>query len=153
MKKKVTTILVFVVMILGLVGCGANKNQFQVGEKSNIVIPEKGVSLTIKEGTLTKTGAILVLKNENDFAVQYEKISYGIEIKKDGEWYRTDVKLFFADVAYDLKAKETIELDTKWEEGYGKLAKGEYRIVKNIMAETSDGTYEQFIVAAEFNIK
>ena len=63
MKKKVTTILVFVVMILGLVGCGANKNQFQVGEKSNIVIPEKGVSLTIKEGTLTKTGAILVLKN------------------------------------------------------------------------------------------
>jgi hypothetical protein len=153
MKKKVTIILVFVVMILGLVGCGANKNQFQVGEKSNIVIPEKGVSLSIKEGTLTKKGATLVLKNDNRFTVQYEKVSYGIEIKKDGEWYRTDVQLFFADVAYDLKAKETIELDTKWENGYGKLAKGEYRIVKNIYHLTNDGTYEQFRVAAEFNIK
>lgn len=60
--------------------------------------------------------------------------------------------MFFAGAAVDLKANEIIELDTNWEQGYGKLAKGEYRIVKDIYAQKSDGTYEKFYVAAEFNI-
>lgn len=34
-----------------------------------------------------------------------------------------------------------------------KFAKGEYRIVKDIYTQKSDGTYEKFYVAAEFSMK
>ena len=53
MKKTILTILVCGIMVLGLTGCGTNKNEFDIGKKSNIEIVEKGVSLTVKENTLT----------------------------------------------------------------------------------------------------
>ena len=72
MKKTILTILVCGIMVLGLTGCGTNKNEFDIGKKSNIEIVEKGVSLTVKENTLTQTGATLILKNDSDVDVQYE---------------------------------------------------------------------------------
>ena len=151
MKRSV--VLICIILILSLAGCGNSKNEFQIGEKSNFVISEKGVGLSIKEDTLSRSGATLVLKNENDQPVEYGDVSYTLEIKQDGEWHRINVELFFADAAYVLKGNETVELDTKWEEAYGKLAKGEYRIVKDIYTQKSDGTYEKFYVAAEFSMK
>ena len=56
MKKTILTILVCGIMVLGLTGCGTNKNEFDIGKTSNIEIVEKGVSLTVKENTLTQTG-------------------------------------------------------------------------------------------------
>ena len=53
MKKTIFTILVCGFMVLGLTGCGTNKNEFDIGKESNIEIVEKGVSLTVKENTLT----------------------------------------------------------------------------------------------------
>jgi hypothetical protein len=46
--------------ILGLTGC--RKNAFDIGEKANIEIAKNALTLSIKEGTLTKTGATLILK-------------------------------------------------------------------------------------------
>ena len=53
MEKTILTILVCGIMFLGLTGCGTNKNEFDIGKESNIEIVEKGVSLTVKENTLT----------------------------------------------------------------------------------------------------
>ena len=53
MKKTILTILVCGIMVLVLTGCGTNKNELDIGKESNIEIVEKGVSLTIKENTLT----------------------------------------------------------------------------------------------------
>ena len=61
MKKIILTILVCVAMILSLTGCETNKNEFNVGSKSPIEIKEKGVTLSVKENTLTKTGTTLIL--------------------------------------------------------------------------------------------
>ena len=72
MKKTILTILVCGIMVLGLTGCGTNKNEFDIGKKSNIEFVEKGVSLTVKKNTLTQTGATLILKNDSDVDVQYE---------------------------------------------------------------------------------
>ena len=152
MKKTILTILVCWVMVLGLTGCGTDKKEFDVGKESNIEIVEKGVSLSIKENTLTNTGATLVLKNDSEVDVQYGN-PYEIETKEDGEWHKMNVELYFTLPAFSLKAKESKELELKWENGYGKLASGDYRIIKSIDVEQEDGIYESFDVSAEFTIE
>ena len=152
MKKTILTILVCGFMVLGLTGCGTNKNEFDIGKESNIEIVEKGVSLTVKENTLTETGATLILKNDSDVDVEYGN-PYEMEIKKDGEWHKINVELNFTLPAFILKSKETKELELNWENGYGKLASGDYRIIKSIDVEKSDGTFDTFYVSAEFTIE
>ena len=152
MMKTILTILACGFMVLGITGCGINKNEFEVGKESNIEIVEKGVSLSIKENTLTNTGATLVLKNDSEVDVQYGN-PYEIEIKKDGVWHKINVELNFTLPAFSLKAKEAKEIELNWKHGYGKLASGDYRIIKGIDIEKEDGTFDTFYVSAEFTIE
>ena len=94
MKKTILTILLCGVMVLGMTGCGKQKNEFDIGNKSDIKISQNDVIMTIKEGTLTNKSATLVLTNNNDKNFQYGN-PYEIEIKKDGEWHKINVELNF----------------------------------------------------------
>ncbi len=152
MKKTILTILVYGIMVLGLTGCGTNKNEFDIGNESNVKITEKSISLYIKENTLTKTGTTLIFKNDSDVDIQYGE-SYEIEIKKDGEWHKINVELNFNLPAYILQSKTSKEIELKWESGYGKLASGDYRIIKSFDIEKENGTFETFYASAEFTIK
>ena len=152
MKKTILTILLCGVMVLGITGCGTNKNEFDIGEKSSIEIVEKNISLSVKDGTLKNTGATFILKNSSDIDVEYGE-PYEIEIKKDGEWHKINVELNFILPAYILKSNTTKEIELKWENGYGKLASGEYRIIKGINIEKEDETFEKFYVSCEFTIE
>lgn len=151
MKKTILTILICGVMVLGITGCG-NKNEFDVGSKSDITISQEEVSLTIKDGTLKNTGATLILKNNSNKNFHYGN-PYEIEIKKDGEWHKINVQLNFTLPAFSLASGETKEIELNWEDGYGKLSKGTYRIIKNIDYEYEEGKYEDFNVAVEFTIE
>ena len=152
MKKTILAILICGFMVLGITGCGTNKNEFNVGKKSDIEVVEKDVSLYIKENTLTNSGATLILQNNSDVEVQYGK-PYEIEIKKDNEWHKINVELNFNLPAYVLKSNESKEWEFSWENGYGKLASGDYRIIKSIDIEKEDGTFDTFYVSAEFTIE
>ncbi len=152
MKKIMLTILVCGVMVLEITGCGTGKNEFDIGKESNIEIVEKGISLSIKENTLSNTGATLILKNDSDAVIQYGN-PYEIEIKKDGEWHKINVSLDFTLPAFWLKSKETKEIELNWENGYGKLAAGDYRIIKGINIEKENENYDNFYVSAEFTIE
>ena len=151
MKKTILTILLCGVMVLGMTGCGKQKNEFDIGNKSDIKISQNDVIMTIKEGTLTNKSATLVLTNNSDKNFQYGN-TYEIEIKKDGEWHKINVELNFDMPAFPLSSKESKEIELDWENGYGKLAKGTYRIIKGINYEYEEGKYETFNVAAEFTI-
>lgn len=151
MKKTILTILLCGVMVLSITGCGTNKNEFDIGNESDIVVSGQDVSLTIKEGTLKNTGVTLVLKNSSNKLLRYDEV-YEIEIKKDDKWHKINVELNFTLPSFDLKANETKEIDLKWADGYGKLAKGTYRIIKGIDYEYEEGKYQSFNVAVEFNI-
>ena len=151
MKKTILTILLCVVMVLGMTGCGKQKNEFDIGNKSDIKISQNDVIMTIKEGTLTNKSATLVLTNNSDKNFQYGN-PYEIEIKKDGEWHKINVELNFDMPAFPLSSKESKEIELDWENGYGKLAKGTYRIIKGINYEYEEGKYETFNVAIEFTI-
>ncbi len=151
MKKVIFVIFLSIVFVIGLTGCGKTKNEFNIGDKSDIIISESDVTMSIKDGTLTNTGATIILTNNSNRDFQYGN-PYEIEIKKDGEWHKINVKLNFTLPSFGLKAKETKELKLNWENGYGKLASGNYRIVKSIDYESEKGKYESFNVTAEFNI-
>ena len=152
MKKTILTILLCGVMVLGMTGCGKQKNEFDIGNKSDIKISQNDVIMTIKEGTLTNKSATLVLTNNSDKNFQYGN-TYEIEIKKDGEWHKINVELNFDMPAFQLLSKESKEIELDWENEYGKLAKGTYRIIKGIDYEYEEGKYETFNVAVEFNIE
>ncbi len=151
MKKTILTILLCGVIVLGMTGCGKQKNEFDIGNKSDIKISQNDVIMTIKEGTLTNKSATLVLTNNSDKNFQYGN-PYEIEIKKDGEWHKINVELNFDMPAFPLSSKESKEIELDWENGYGKLAKGTYRIIKGINYEYEEGKYETFNVAIEFTI-
>lgn len=150
--KRVTLIaLMCICVVLGMTGCGKSKNEFDIGNKSDIKISQNDVIMTIKEGTLTNKSATLVLTNNSDKNFQYGN-PYEIEIKKDGEWHKINVELNFDMPAFPLSSKESKEIELDWENGYGKLAKGTYRIIKGINYEYEEGKYETFNVAIEFTI-
>ena len=151
MKKTILTILLCWVMVLGMTSCGKQKNEFDVENKSDIKISQNDVIMTIKEGTLTNKSATLVLTNNSDKNFQYGN-PYEIEIKKDGEWHKINIELNFDMPAFPLSSKESKEIELDWENGYGKLAKGTYRIIKGINYEYEEGKYETFNVAIEFTI-
>ena len=152
MKKIILTILICGFMVLGITGCGNSKNEFDIGNKSDIKISQNDVVMTIKDETLKNTGTTLVLTNNSDKNFQYGN-PYEIEIKKDGEWHKIKVKLYFTLPAFHLNSKESKEIELNWENVYGKLATGTYRIVKKIDYEYEDGKYETFNVAVEFTIE
>lgn len=152
MKKTILAILVCGFLVIGLTGCGKTKNEFDVGGKSDIQISQNDVTLSIKEGTLTNTGATLLLKNNSDKNYSYGN-PYSIEIKKDGEWHKINVELNFTMPAFSLKSGETKEIEVNWEYGYGKLASGTYRIIKGIDYEYEEGKFESFSITAEFTIE
>lgn len=157
MKRKIGTILLCGLTLLCLVGCETKREydfgpKSYIGEKSDIEIVKSDVSLAIKDGTLKNTGATVVLTNNSDKDFYYGN-PYSIQIKKDGEWHKINVELSFTLPLYYLKAKEAKELVLNWEDGYGQLDIGEYRIIKSIETEKDDGTFESFYVTAEFTIE
>ena len=151
MKHIILIALVCVGVVLGMTGCGKSKKEFDIGNKSDIKISQNDVIMTIKEGTLTNKSATLVLTNNSDKNFQYGN-TYEIEIKKDGEWHKINVELNFTMPGFQLSARENNEIEINWENGYGKLEKGTYRIIKEIDYEYEEGKYKSFNIAVEFTI-
>ncbi len=151
MIKNFLVAILCVVMLFCITGCDLTNN-FDIGEESNTEISEKDVSLSIKENTLSQSGVTLILKNGSDMDVQYGD-SYEIEIEKDRKWHKINVELNFNSPAYTLKSKKSEEIELKWENEYGKLAPGNYRILKSVDIKMEDGTFDTFYVSTEFTIK
>jgi len=147
MKKAILITLLCGIMILGIKGYGP-----KIGEKSDIQISKGDVSLTVKDGTITRKGVTLILANHSDKTVLYGE-DYTLEIKKHGEWYKIkiDGDKWVNLSASLLNAGESRELEIDFEYVYGKLKKGTYRIIKDMDYE--NGKRESFNVAAEFTIK
>lgn len=151
-KKTILIILLCSIMIFGVTSCDDYKEKNSIGNKSDIKISKTNdVGMSIKDGTLTNTGATLILSNNSDKDFSYGN-PYEIEVKKNNEWHKINAELDFTLPAFILLSKETKEIEIDWKYGFGKLAKGTYRIIKGIDYEYEEGKYETFNVAVEFNI-
>lgn len=127
MKK--TVIIICGMMCFMCVGCTS-----KLTIKENLELNEiNGVVMTIKKDTLTKTNATIIIHDTNEEYTYVYGEYYRIDKKENGKW--KEVKKVhnnygFNDMAYFVDENGKLEFECNWEYMYGKLPKGEYRIVK-----------------------
>lgn len=118
-------------MLFSLSGCGDRK----VIDDDEVSMNElENVSMKIKAGTLTNASAVVVITDLED-----EHYVYGawfrIDEKVDDNWVELepiDDDHGFIDLGYLVNEDNTLELKHDWEDLYGKLDAGEYRLVKSV---------------------
>ncbi len=145
--KKILVILICIILI-GIVFF-ISKNIFQNNISSNVHLIEntvannetnqvkeklKNVSMYIKENTLTKTNATIVIKDNNEEPLWYGKW-FRIDKYNNGDWEMLPINeeyYVFFDLAYGVNKDGILEMKTSWEMIYGELEQGKYRIVKRV---------------------
>ncbi len=162
--KKTVAIILAAALLLGFAACGkANQNSGKANAagESEIVISDV-ITMTIKEGTLTNKGVTVILSSNTDDEYIYGE-GFFLEVMKDGKWKKLELISEFAVnlVAFHLEGKmgkgSTAEQQIYWERAYGELPAGEYRLVKDVVAEKDTPLDKDFsarkYIAVEFTIE
>ena len=107
----------------------------------------ENVKLEIKEGTLTSTGATVIItdKNENPYGWG---VPYFIEINEGGLWTEAQdlCRISWIEIAYELDENGQYEQEINWEKFYGELKPGNYRLVKNVYENVYINFYVEFTI-------
>lgn len=149
---KIKLWLIFAVISIILVACSSKKeetNKYNV--VSDIILTEQEIIvMTIDKASAT--GATILLKNNGEEVIGIGS-RYGVEKKIDGKWYYCNMITMeepntiynvWTDELYNLQPGEEKVLQLDWENLYGILEEGEYRITKTIG--------EDIVVGVEFAI-
>ena len=95
----------------------------------------EGVSMVIKDGTLSRRGATVIITDTSGMNYTYGE-EYRIDKYKEGVWKELDVivegNYGWNSIGYMVDDNGILELDVKWEWLYGRLEDGYYRIVKSV---------------------
>ena len=114
-----------------------------------------GVTMTVKEDSVSSTGLTVVIENKSDIQCIFGEF-FVLEKKIADSWYQVPIEIEgnygFEDIGYELKSGESREWNTNWEWLYGSLDDGQYRIVKEISDFRDTGDYDKYYLAAEFTI-
>ena len=94
-----------------------------------------GITMTIKEGTLTNTSATIIItdttNNENIYGSYYRIDKYEFN-----NWKVLDIifkgNYAWTSIGYLVDKDNKLEMDINWFNFYGELSKGKYRIVKKV---------------------
>ncbi|MDZ4133347.1 MAG: immunoglobulin-like domain-containing protein, partial [Dethiobacteria bacterium] len=140
-----------------LAGCGQPGSE-QGWEPTDYITVNnlEGVTMTVREETVSSTGLTLAFVNNSDQQCIYGE-HYVLEKKINQGWYQVPVVVEgdygFDDIGYDLAPDEEKEWDVDWEWLYGSLDAGDYRIVKDILDFRVAGDYDTYSLAVEFTTK
>lgn len=133
MRKKVWMIFTIVIVVIAITAISIWLSQSNK-QKTNQV---DGVSIKIKEGTLTNTGATIIITDTTDKNYSYGE-PFRIDKKENGKWKEAPKVIddaFFNEPAYYPDENNEIVREINWEWIYGKLKPGTYRFV----TDASDG--------------
>lgn len=115
----------------------------------------EGVTMIVKEGTVTSTGLTVTFENNYNKQIIYGEY-YLLEKKIKGTWYQVpfafDGNPAFNDIGYSLDSSVAKEWQVKWEGLYGSIDHGEYRIVKEMLDFRNAGGYDKYHLTAEFTV-
>ena len=117
------------------------------------------VNIEIKEGTLTNTGATIIITENIDYDIIYCK-----EYKIAKYNYQTNVwedlpvickNCDFTLMAYTVTPDHPLEFKMNWEDLYGKLEKGQYKIIKTVSFDSDRPITDNdiFEISIEFSIE
>ena len=114
---------------------------------------DKNISMTIKEGTLTNTGATIIITDTTGKDNVYGNW-YRIDKKENGIWQELDI-IFEGNygcnlIGYSPNENNQLEMDVNWEDLYGKLESGEYRLVKETSIPLEN---QKYYFSVEFVLK
>ena len=146
MKKRVINVvgvLALLIFLLALI-------IFFKPREIKIINLAENITMKIKEGSLTNTGATVIITDlSGDENVDLINRKFKIDYKKNDKWYRLESKIknevtvMTTDNVME-NGDNTYTQEINWERYYGKLDKGHYRIVKEVKTN--------LYIAAEFDI-
>ena len=149
MKKELLIKIILIVLIFGgLIYYLNSLNNAKVTLiKDNNEYTLKNVTMNIKENTLTKSGATIIITDNNKVKYRYEEY-YKLEKRIDHIWYelKPSGDVLFNEMGYLVDDNNELEMNIDWSKTYGNLTSGKYRIIKRIY----DGEYKYFSV--EFDL-
>lgn len=149
MKKELlikTILIVFTVGGLIFYLKSLNNAVVTLTQDNNEYILEN-VTMKLKENTLTKSGATIIITDNNKTKYTYEEY-YKLEKRIDHIWYelKPNDDVFFNEMGYIVDDNNELEMNIEWSKTYGNLTSGKYRIIKRIY----DGEYKYF--SLEFDL-
>ena len=152
MKMKLFVLLICMMFIF--VGCSNEKEGVPTSHET--VNNLEGITMHIKEGTVSSTGMTVVLENKTDKHISYGD-PYTLEKNMDGKWFEVadilDGNYGFNDIGYKLPPSRANEWEVDWQWLYGKLDKGKYRLVKYVLDFRQAGDFDRYYLAVEFEIQ
>ena len=157
MKKVIILLCIILAIIIIIVGILYFKNNGLSFLNSNIEndanIEENGnvenasdSSMVIKDGTLTPSGATVVLTNSYGYDRWFR-----IDKEENGEWKEAETindNYSFTAEGYLTNGNSEVEIPIDWTDLYGTLENGKYRIVKRVFNNLNKEEY----VSVEFII-
>lgn len=145
-------ILAIIIIIVGILYFKNNRLSFLNSNIENNVNIEENVenassiSMVIKDGTLTPSGATVVLTNSYGYDRWFR-----IDKEENGEWKEAETindNYSFTAEAYLTNGNSEVEIPIDWTDLYGTLENGKYRIVKRAFNNLNREEY----VSVEFII-
>ena len=157
MKKVIILLCIILAIIIIIVGILYFKNNglsfLNSNIRNDVNIEENGdvenasdSSMVIKDGTLTPSGATVVLTNSYGYDRWFR-----IDKEENGEWKETETindNYSFTAEAYLTNGNSEVEIPIDWTDLYGTLENGKYRIVKRAFNNLNREEY----VSLEFTI-
>ena len=155
MKKVIIFFCIILAIIIIIVGILYFKNNglsfLNSNIENNVNIEENvenasSISMVIKDGTLTPSGATVVLTNSYGYDRWFR-----IDKEENGEWKEAETindNYSFTAEAYLTNGNSEVEIPIDWTDLYGTLENGKYRIVKRAFNNLNREEY----VSVEFII-
>lgn len=109
--------VVIVLIIILLIGCTKEKEENKI------------IEMKIKYDTLTNENVTVIIENntENDIEI---KPNFDIEQNNNNVWIKLEKNECKNTLGYGIDKNNFMEIEINWTCEYGKLEKGNYRIIK-----------------------
>lgn len=128
MKKRVIIVLSSLVVFVLAIICAI----VLIPNYAEPIDLAEDITMEIKEGTLTKTGATIVITDLSGKNNTFSK-EFRVDQKRGEKWYTLkDKSKNEVDVMPGQEEDKKLEQELNWEKNYGTLSDGYYRIVKKI---------------------
>ena len=154
MKK----LIVLSFILLSISGCGSNQEIENPPDKLNEPTQIDGISMTIKDGTLTRKGITLIIEDTNGTGTYVYGGSFRIDKNENGNWISLEtIRDNFSFTLQPRYVDENgiLEMYQNWEYLYGELENGTYRLVKDIFLQSDIPVTDEDLkyISVEFTIE
>lgn len=130
-KKKKTLIILLIIISIIMLIFYLNHLKYQNKQPKEL----ENITIEIKEGTLTKTGATIIITDFNKKKNIYSE-EYRIDQKINQKWKELEGnEVWFDLIGHLVNENHQLERELNWKDRYGELKPGEYRIVTPVNSD------------------